>query len=202
LKIEKLPHDLIPRLSLEEVKVSKRHKVIVLVHNVRSLYNVGAIFRTADAAAVEKIYLCGYTGTPPRKEIDKTALGSTESVPWEYVADIKEVIKKLKTDGYQIAALEITTNSKRVSDLTAADFPLAFIIGNEITGVDNDVLELCNFSLEIPQFGIKQSINVAVAFGIGIYGVIDQYRKFTPENELPQTPKEPSLTGNGDPDID
>lgn len=200
--IEKLPHDLIPRLSLEEVKESKRHKVIVLVHNVRSLYNVGAIFRTADAAAVEKIYLCGYTGTPPRKEIDKTALGSTESVPWEYVADIKEVIRKLKNDGYQISALEITTNSKRFSDLKPVDFPLAFIIGNEITGVDNDVLELCDFSLEIPQFGIKQSINVAVAFGIGIYGVIEQYRKFVPENELPQTPKEPSSKGNGDPDID
>lgn len=188
MKLEKLPHDLIPRLSLDEVKTAKKHKIIVLVHNVRSLYNVGAIFRTADAAAVEKIYLCGYTGTPPRKEIEKTALGSTQSVNWEYVADIKEVILKLKSEKYKIAALEIANNSKRFSDLTHSDFPLAMIIGNEITGVDNDVMALCDFAVEIPQYGIKQSINVAVAFGIGIYGLVEQYRKFKSDNELPQIP--------------
>ena len=201
MKLEKLPHDLIPRLTLDEAKTAKKHKISVLVHNVRSLYNVGAIFRTADAAAVEKIYLCGYTGTPPRKEIDKTALGSTESVAWEYAADIKTVITALKEKGYKISALEISNQSKRFSEVNGSDFPMAMIIGNEVTGVDNDVMEMCDFAVEIPQYGIKQSINVAVAFGIGIYGLVDRYRLFADEKELPQIP-EKAPEGHSEPDID
>ena len=128
-------------------------------------------------------------------------MGSTESVAWEYAADIKTVITALKEKGYKISALEISNQSKRFSEVNGSDFPMAMIIGNEVTGVDNDVMEMCDFAVEIPQYGIKQSINVAVAFGIGIYGLVDRYRLFADEKELPQIP-EKAPEGHSEPDID
>jgi tRNA G18 (ribose-2'-O)-methylase SpoU len=147
----------------------KRLPVYVILNSIRRNYNVGSIFRTSDGAMIEKLYLCGYTPHPPKKEIMKTALGATESVNWEYVEDPKEVILKLKKEGIKIGALELTESSFPHYKLEADVFPTAIIIGNEISGVSQELLDLCDYSIEIPQYGIKQSLNVAVAYGITIF---------------------------------
>uniref|UniRef100_UPI004049F756 RNA methyltransferase n=1 Tax=Ignavibacterium sp. TaxID=2651167 RepID=UPI004049F756 len=141
----------------------------VILNSIRSSYNVGSIFRTSDGAMIEKLYLCGYTPHPPKKEILKTALGATESVNWEYVKDPLAVINDLKSKGIKICALELTENSKPYYDLTKNDFPIALVVGNEISGISQDILDQCDLSIEIPQYGIKQSLNVAVAYGIAIF---------------------------------
>jgi tRNA G18 (ribose-2'-O)-methylase SpoU len=143
--------------------------VVVLLDSIRSSYNVGSVFRTSDGAMIEKLYLCGYTPTPPVKDIMKTALGATESVDWEFVKNPVEVVEEYKNKGYKIAALELTDDSIPYTEISSDIFPVLFIIGNEITGVNQTLLDLCDLSLEIPQYGIKQSLNVAVAYGITIY---------------------------------
>ncbi|MEW6005146.1 MAG: RNA methyltransferase [Stygiobacter sp.] len=169
--MRKLTHDEISknRSTLETLNNVNKLPVYVILNSIRSSYNVGSIFRTSDGAMIEKIYLCGYTPTPEKKEVLKTALGSQESVKWEYVKDAKEIVRKLKNDGVKICALELTENSFPYYQVNENSFPLALIIGNEITGVQQDLLDLCDFSIEIPQYGIKQSLNVAVAYGISIF---------------------------------
>lgn len=169
--MKKLTHDEISenRSTLETLHKVNKMPVYVMLNSIRSTYNVGSIFRTSDGAMIKKLYLCGYTPHPPKKEILKTALGSTESVKWEFVKDPKEVIQKLKSEGVKICALEQTNKSKNYYDISSKDFPLCVIIGNEITGVAQDLIDLCDFSIEIPQYGIKQSLNVAVAYGISIF---------------------------------
>ncbi len=169
--MKKLTHDEISihRSTLETVHQVNKLPVYVVLNSIRSNYNVGSVFRTSDGAMIKKLYFCGYTPHPPKKEILKTALGSTESVDWEYVEDPKDVILKLKKEGVKICALELTENSKPYYRVKSADFPLCLIIGNEITGVSQDLLDLCDYSIEIPQYGIKQSLNVAVAYGIAIF---------------------------------
>ncbi len=166
MPIRKLRHEEIARTPLPEIDEKPRHPLVVVVDNVRSLYNVGSIFRTCDGALVEKLYLCGYTPFPPRKEIEKTALSATESVPWEHVYDITEVLQYLKQQGYRIAALEHTTDSISCFDLQSGHFPLAVVVGNEIAGISEPALAHCDIALEIPMFGVKQSLNVAVATGV------------------------------------
>lgn len=190
--IKKIPHEEIPRFSLGEVLNQPRHPVKVMVHNIRSLYNVGSVFRTADSAGIAEVILCGYTGAPPRKEIEKTALGSTQSVRWRYHASIFDAIAEEKAAGYRIGALEIARPSLSFNDLEREHFPMVLVLGNEITGVDDDVLASCDFALEIPQFGYKQSLNVAVAFGVGVYGVVDRYRTLFP-GERPPIPFQPPV---------
>jgi tRNA G18 (ribose-2'-O)-methylase SpoU len=143
--------------------------VYVVLNSIRSNYNVGSIFRTSDGAMIEKLYLCGYTPHPPKKEILKTALGATESVNWEYIKDPRDVIMKMKDKGVKICALELTDNSFPYFSLEKDVFPLCVLIGNEITGVSQELLDLCDFSIEIPQYGIKQSLNVAVAYGVTVF---------------------------------
>jgi len=169
--MRKLTHDEISlkRSKPEEISSVKKLPVYVILNSIRSNYNVGSIFRTSDGAMIEKLYLCGYTPHPPKKEILKTALGATESVNWEYVKDPLEVIKKLKSQGIRICALELTENSRPYYQLNSEIFPLALVVGNEISGVSQEILDHCDFSIEIPQYGIKQSLNVAVAYGIAIY---------------------------------
>ena len=157
------------RSTLGNIHEVKRMPVYVILNSIRSNYNVGSIFRTSDGAMIEKLYLCGYTPYPPKKEIVKTALGATESVKWEYVKDPEEVIKNLKSDGIKVCALELTDKSFPYYELKKDIFPLCVVIGNEITGVSQNLLDLCDFSIEIPQYGIKQSLNVAVAYGITIF---------------------------------
>ena len=169
--MKKLTHDEISenRSTLDTLHKVKKLPVYVVLNSIRSTYNVGSIFRTSDGAMIEKLYLCGYTPHPPKKEILKTALGSTESVSWEYVKDPREIVLKLKSEGVRICALELTSRSRPYYEVTPGDFPLCVLIGNEITGVSQELIDLCDFSIEIPQYGIKQSLNVAVAYGISIF---------------------------------
>jgi tRNA G18 (ribose-2'-O)-methylase SpoU len=169
--MRKLTHEEITqkRSKLELIHLTKKLPVYVILDNIRSNYNVGSIFRTSDGVMIEKLYLCGYTPHPPKKEILKTALGATESVKWEYVKEAKDVIHSLKNEGIKIAALELTEFSKTYSELDHSVFPMCLIVGNEISGVKQELLDLCDFSIEIPQYGIKQSLNVAVAYGVAIF---------------------------------
>jgi tRNA G18 (ribose-2'-O)-methylase SpoU len=176
--MRKLTHDEISknRSSLEKIHTVKKLPVTVLLNSIRSSYNVGSIFRTSDGAMIEKLILCGYTPYPPvdenfsgNKDVLKTALGSTQSVSWEYIKNPIEAVKSLKAKGIKICALELTENSKPYNNINNNDFPICLVVGNEITGVSQEVLNLCDYSIEIPQYGIKQSLNVAVAYGIAIF---------------------------------
>ena len=159
--------------SLDEIQQQPRRPVVVLLDNIRSLYNVGAIFRTSDAVGVEKIYLGGITGQPPRAEIHKAALGAERSVPWEYRQHPVEIIHTLKSAGYHIVILEHTDQSQNYHQITY-QFPLCLVVGHEISGVSDEVVELADMAIQIPMFGIKQSLNVAVAYGIAIYEIVKQ----------------------------
>lgn len=169
--MKKLSHEEISRnrATLEKLDSVKKMPVYVLLNSVRSSYNVGSIFRTSDGVMIEKLFLCGYTPTPEKKEVIKTALGSQNSVNWEYVKDAREVINRLKNQGVKICALELTDKSVSYYNVSKSDFPLCLIVGNEISGVSQELIDLCDFSIEIPQFGIKQSLNVAVAYGIAVF---------------------------------
>lgn len=155
------------RLSVDEFKKAKKIPLIILLENIRSLSNIGSVFRTADAFAVEKIYLCGITAQPPHKEIHKTALGATESVEWEYRKDINEVLLELKKTDYTLCAIEQAENSillnKMPIDKTKK---YAIILGNEVEGVEQTTIDQCDNCIEIPQFGTKHSLNVSVCNGI------------------------------------
>ena len=165
------------RLSVSDFIDIDKHPVSVLLHNIRSMYNVGSIFRTADAAGIEKVIITGYTATPPRKEIDKTALGAQESVQWEYYSEPAEILGKLKDKGVTICGLEITENSIPYTSVDADDFPMCLILGNEVDGIEGDILRLCDHVLEIPQFGTKHSLNVSVAAGIALYEMVKAFRQ-------------------------
>lgn len=176
--MRKLTHEEVgsKRIPLEEVKKVKRHPIYAMCDNIRSIYNVGSIFRTSDAALIEKLYLTGYTPYPPRPEIEKVALGATEAVKWEYIKDPLDAVKKLKSEGIKIVPLEISQNSRNYSDIQESDFPLCLILGNELTGVSNDIIALADFSIEIPQYGFKHSINVSVAYGIAVMELVRNIR--------------------------
>jgi 23S rRNA (guanosine2251-2'-O)-methyltransferase len=175
----KLRHDelLQQRLTSEQAQVRPRHPISLLLHNIRSLYNVGSIFRTSDAGLVEKLYLCGYTPHPPRKEIEKTALGAVDTVPWEYIADTKQAVMRLRSKGIRVFALEMTSESCSVYSLEKSDFPMCLVLGNEISGVDDDVLELCDGALDIPMYGVKHSLNVSVAAGIALFEAVHAWKR-------------------------
>ncbi|NOY06008.1 MAG: RNA methyltransferase [Chlorobi bacterium] len=175
--MRKLPHDEIPRLTLEEARHSERHPVYVVLDNVRSAYNVGSIFRTCDGAGVAGLYLCGYTPHPPHKEIAKTALTAVDSVPWEFHPSIEKLLRELKARNVTIAPVEIARPSKPYTELDRRDYPVALVFGNEIVGVSPEVLELADFALEIPMYGIKQSLNVAVAAGIAVFEAIRVFKE-------------------------
>jgi len=157
------------RISEEHIENASRIPLVVMVDNVRSLYNVGSIFRTSDGAMIEKLILAGYTPYPPRKEIEKTALGSTKSVPWEYTDKPAETICSLKKLDYKICCLELTNKSTPYFDIKLDIFPLCLVIGNEISGVSKEIIELSDLAIDIPMYGIKQSLNVAVAYGIAVF---------------------------------
>jgi tRNA G18 (ribose-2'-O)-methylase SpoU len=162
------------RITIEEALAAGRHPVAGVLEDIRSLYNVGSCFRTADAMLLRKLVLTGYTPSPPRKEITKTALGATESVPWEYMRDPVEAIRKLKEEGYRVYALEITDTSIPLDNLEKIDFPVALVVGNEIAGVGDATLAECDGAIEIPMYGVKHSLNVAVAFGIAMWKLLEK----------------------------
>ncbi|KKT71775.1 MAG: tRNA/rRNA methyltransferase (SpoU) [Candidatus Uhrbacteria bacterium GW2011_GWE2_45_35] len=142
--------------------------MFILAHNIRSLHNVGSIFRSAEVFAVDKLFLTGYTGVPPQKEIAKTALGSEDRVVWEKAEDIFSLIEKLRAEGYAIVGLETGENVKSITELPS-DRPVALVLGNEVTGIEHDVREKLDFLTEIPMPGHKKSLNVSVAAGIAMF---------------------------------
>jgi 23S rRNA (guanosine2251-2'-O)-methyltransferase len=165
--MKKLKLEELGRISVDEFKEADKLPVCVVLDNVRSLHNVGSAFRTADAFRIEKIYLTGITGTPPHREIQKSALGATESVAWEYAENSAKAIKELKNQGYTIIVIEQTTESKPLDAFvpeTTAKYCLVF--GNEVNGVSEDVIVQGDVALEIPQIGTKHSLNISVCLGI------------------------------------
>ena len=163
------------RPTLEEVKFIPKVPISILVENVRSVYNVGSIFRTADSFGAEKIYLTGITSFPPRDDLHKTALGAEESVDWEYDEDPILLAKKIKNQGISLALIEQTRKAKNIFDINI-NFPICFIVGNEVDGVSEELAELADIHLEIPMNGIKQSLNVSVATGIIGYELLRKYK--------------------------
>jgi len=157
------------RFTPDQLQHEERLPIHVILDNVRSLYNVGSMFRTADGARIAKILLTGYTPRPPRKEIEKTALGATSTVPWEYFADPASAIRQIRSQGIPICVLEQTDQSQRYFSLTKKDFPLCLVVGNEITGIRKEIMREADRAIDIPMFGMKQSLNVAVAFGIAVF---------------------------------
>jgi len=158
------------RKSVDAFRKSEKIPVTVILDNVRSMHNVGSIFRTADAFLIEKIWLCGYTPQPPHRDINKTALGATETVIWEYAADALSVIQLLKEKGFYLASVEQAEGSTNLSEfILPGNHPLAVVFGNEVDGVQESILAISNEAIEIPQMGMKHSLNVSVAAGIVLF---------------------------------
>ena len=172
--MRKLKNSELGRISVENFKTSKKTPIVVVLDNVRSALNVGSSFRTSDAFRIEKIYLCGITAKPPNKEIRKSALGATESVKWEKVEETESIIKKLKSEGYHICAIEQTENSIMLNNFIPPKKPIVVVFGHEVNGIQQSVVDLCNQSIEIPQIGTKHSLNISVTIGIVIW---DLYKK-------------------------
>lgn len=160
------------RITAEEYRESSGTGFVVVLDNIRSAHNVGSAFRTCDSFKADKLWLCGICATPPSAEIRKSALGAEESVPWEYAESTLDVVRKLKEDGYTIVSVEQTVHSvslEKFGSSTASTAKYAFIFGNEVDGVSQDVVDASDFSLEIPQFGTKHSLNVSVAVGVVLW---------------------------------
>lgn len=171
----KLSMDELNRDSLESFREKEKTPLVLVLDNVRSLNNVGSAFRTGDAFAVEKIFLCGITGTPPNKEIHKTALGATESVAWEYAPETAPLLQQLKEEGYKILAVEQVSNSVSLSAFRPeSGQKYAVIFGNEVFGVEEAAIVLADTVLEIPQFGTKHSLNISVALGIVVWDLVSK----------------------------
>jgi tRNA G18 (ribose-2'-O)-methylase SpoU len=177
--MRKLTHSEISkqRTPLDDASLQQRMPIFALLDNIRSLYNVGSIFRSSDGVRLSRLYLTGFTPFPPRKEIDKTALGATRTVPWSYHRDPMVAVAELKSAGVKICALEITDGGKPYYEVTPAEFPLCLVVGNEITGVSKSLIDAADFAVEIPMVGNKQSLNVAVAYGIVLYDLLRVYRR-------------------------
>lgn len=150
----------------------QRTPVYGLLDNIRSLYNVGSMFRTSDGASVSGLFLCGYTPVPPRKEIDKTALGATSTVPWEFLATPEQAIARAKALGLRLCILEQTTESVPYYRIRKSDFPICLVVGNELTGVSPEFLASADLSIDIPMYGTKHSLNAAVAYGIALFDLL------------------------------
>ena len=169
--MKKLKNSELNRIDISTFKSIKKTPLIIILDDIRSLNNIGSIFRTCDAFKIEKIYLCGITATPPNRKITKTAIGATESVDWEYYENINDLVSELKNNGTMIWAVEQTENSKILSKMENIDGNKkhALVFGNEINGVKQDVINSCNNVIEINQYGTKHSLNVSIAAGIVIW---------------------------------
>lgn len=164
------------RLTPSEAFSVKKHPIILIVDSIRSAYNIGSMFRTADSAGIQEIALCGYSPYPPREDISKTALGADETVQWKYFTTAQEAVEHYRKAGFTVLAVELTDNSKDYTKVMPEEFPLALVVGNEISGIDENVLSLCHGAIEIPMYGVKHSLNVAVATGIVLYEMVRIWR--------------------------
>jgi len=173
----KLKLDELNRVSVKEFKTQKKLPIIVVLDNIRSLNNVGSFFRTSDAFNIEAVYLCGITAQPPHREIQKTALGATESVEWKYFETTEQALDILKQKEFLIYAIEQTENSIYLQEVTYNLEKVALIFGNEVDGVGQNVINLSKSSIEIPQFGTKHSFNVSISYGIVLWYLVNQTLK-------------------------
>jgi 23S rRNA (guanosine2251-2'-O)-methyltransferase len=170
--------DELNRLSTEEFKETEKFPYILILDDIRSMNNIGSVFRTGDAFKVEKVYLCGITATPPHREIQKTALGADETVSWEHIQDVVELVKKLQSEGVIVAAVEQVENSVSLLDFEPkSNQKYAFVFGNEVFGVNQSVVEQSDFVLEIPQYGTKHSLNISVTAGVVAWDFVSKIRK-------------------------
>lgn len=175
--MRKLANSELERKNIDEFKQANKTPLILVLDDIRSLHNIGSVFRTSDAFLVEKIYLCGITATPPNKEIHKTALGATDTVAWEYAKDVLEVINNLKQDNVAVYAIEQVENSIMLNDFQVnANQRYALVFGNEVKGVSQQAIHLCDGVIEIPQLGTKHSLNISVSAGIVVW---DLFQKMT-----------------------
>ena len=173
--MRKLENQELPRLDVESFKAQTKNQLVLVLDDIRSLNNVGSAFRTADAFLLEKIYLCGITGKPPHREINKTALGATESVDWEYAEEVTGVANQLSQQGYKIVLVEQTDSSTMLMDfLPDPENKYALVFGNEVFGVKEDLLPLADHCLEIPQYGTKHSLNISVSVGIVVWAMLEK----------------------------
>ncbi|MBE7692095.1 RNA methyltransferase [Tenacibaculum finnmarkense] len=175
--MRKLKNSELGRITVNEFKETEKTPIIVILDNIRSLNNVGSVFRTSDAFLIEKIYLCGITATPPNKEIHKTALGATESVAWEHVENTIDLVEKLKKDNIKILAIEQAENSTMLNEFTPEpNQKYAVVMGNEVKGVQQEVVSASDFCIEIPQLGTKHSLNISVTTGIVIWDLFKKMK--------------------------
>ncbi|MFB6246966.1 MAG: RNA methyltransferase [Salinibacter sp.] len=188
--MRKLNWDEIERPAPEEVDHLPKHPVRLVVHNVRSIHNVGSMFRTSDAARIEHVHLTGYTGTPEHKDLHKTALGAQDAVAWSKHEGARPVLDDLRSRGYTIAVLEQTSQSIPPAEVGEDAFPVCLVVGNEVHGVDEAVVDAADRALELPQYGTKISMNVGVAYGIAVYDLIRRARSLLgppgPERRSPK----------------
>lgn len=180
MKNKKLANNELNRISVDEFKQTTKTPIIVILDNIRSLNNIGSVFRTSDAFLIEKIYLCGYTAQPPHREIQKTALGATESVNWEYNQDIFEVLNSLQKDNTKIYAIEQTEDSIMLDEFSTNSDKIAVVFGNEVQGVQQEVINKCDGVIEIPQIGTKHSLNISVSCGVVLW---DLFKKMKNRNK-------------------
>lgn len=177
----KLKNSELPRLSEQAFKKAKKTPLIIVLDNIRSLNNIGSVFRTADAFLVEKIYLCGITAQPPHKDIHKTALGATETVDWEYVETTLELVEKLKLENITVLSVEQAENAVMLDDFNPMkNQKYAVVFGNEVKGVDQKVVNASDAVLEIPQFGTKHSLNISVSAGVVVWDLFSKIKAFSP----------------------
>jgi 23S rRNA (guanosine2251-2'-O)-methyltransferase len=175
--LEKLKLDQLNRVSVEEFKTQEKLPVVVVLDNVRSMHNIGSIFRTSDGFSIESIALCGITAQPPHREIEKTALGATQSVDWNYFETTLDAVQSLRNDGYEILAVEQASNSTMLHTFAPTlDKKYALILGNEVNGVDEEVMKEIDKCIEIPQFGTKHSFNITIAAGIVLWDFFAKLR--------------------------
>jgi tRNA G18 (ribose-2'-O)-methylase SpoU len=168
--MRKLKTEELGRVGIDDFKKQEKLPLVVILDNVRSMHNIGSIFRTSDGFAIEKLYLCGITAQPPHREIEKTALGATQSIEWAYSADVCDAIKELKNDGYTIIAIEQAENSTMLNNYDPdKSMKYALIFGNEVNGVSDEAMNLIDTCIEIPQFGTKHSFNIVVSAGIVLW---------------------------------
>ena len=166
---------MLDRLTNEGFKEAEKTPLIVILDNIRSLNNIGSVFRTSDAFLIEKIYLCGITAKPPHKDIHKTALGSTDSVAWQYVEDTLSLIERLKNEGVEIASIEQADNSIMLNDfIPLTNKKIAVVFGNEVKGVQQEVVSSSDYCIEIPQYGTKHSLNISVSCGVVLWDLFNK----------------------------
>ncbi|MGM0635128.1 MAG: TrmH family RNA methyltransferase [Bacteroidota bacterium] len=178
--MRKLKNVELDRKSIDEFKSASKTPLIIILDNIRSLNNIGSVFRTADAFLVQKIYLCGISAQPPHKDIQKTALGATESVEWEYVQDTKSLVQKLQQQGVLVHAIEQAEKSTMLNNFIPGTTKThAFIFGNEVKGVQQAVVDIADSVIEIPQLGTKHSLNISVSTGVCIWDFMQKTKRFT-----------------------